>query len=255
MRLHARQRPSAPAHVQQLARMQAGSTLRRSAAGTRATPGTSASSGACTHSQASTTDSNRSCHSLRWSPARRAPAWEAAAAASSAPDSWRAQRVVILGSGAFGLEAMEAANRAGAASITLVMRRRDRCARPHPALPLEGGRPPPPPFPLLPSQRPPDGLRRWIVPYSEQFRFIWLSSWPLVPKRMWAAWINKWLAEKYSEAGIQHVQPEPGSACNFTGQCNDAFFQLPLQVVPPAPAPCTGRAAAAQRLRLARRAG
>ena len=36
--------------------------------------------------------------------------------------------MVILGSGAFGLEAMEAADRAGAASITLVMRERDRSA-------------------------------------------------------------------------------------------------------------------------------
>ena len=38
------------------------------------------------------------------------------------------QDVVILGSGAFGLEAMEAADRAGAASITLVMRERNRRA-------------------------------------------------------------------------------------------------------------------------------
>lgn len=38
------------------------------------------------------------------------------------------QDVVILGSGAFGLEAMEAAQRAGAKSITLVTRDRDRWA-------------------------------------------------------------------------------------------------------------------------------
>ena len=38
------------------------------------------------------------------------------------------QDVVILGSGAFGLEAMEAAQRSGAKSITLVTRDRDRSA-------------------------------------------------------------------------------------------------------------------------------
>ena len=36
------------------------------------------------------------------------------------------QDVVILGTGAFALEAMEAANRAGANSITLITRPRDR---------------------------------------------------------------------------------------------------------------------------------
>ena len=35
---------------------------------------------------------------------------------------------MILGSGAFGLEAMEAADRAGAASITLIVHERDRHA-------------------------------------------------------------------------------------------------------------------------------
>lgn len=39
------------------------------------------------------------------------------------------QDVVILGTGAFGLEAMEAANRAGAKSIALITRPRDRCCQ------------------------------------------------------------------------------------------------------------------------------
>ena len=73
-------------------------------------------------------------------------------------------------------------------------------------------------------------LCRWIVPYSEQFKFIWLSHVPFVSKRTSATWINAWLASLYAKAGIEHVQPEEGSDCNFTGQCNDAFFRLPLQV-------------------------
>ena len=40
----------------------------------------------------------------------------------------RAQDVVILGTGAFALEAMEAAHRAHARSITLITRARDRCS-------------------------------------------------------------------------------------------------------------------------------
>ena len=39
-----------------------------------------------------------------------------------------AQDVVILGTGAFALEAMEAAHRARAKSITLITRARDRCS-------------------------------------------------------------------------------------------------------------------------------
>ena len=33
-------------------------------------------------------------------------------------------------------------------------------------------------------------------------------------------------------AGIQNMSPQPGSAHNFTGQCNDAFFRLAKQVMP-----------------------
>ena len=71
---------------------------------------------------------------------------------------------------------------------------------------------------------------RWIIPYSEQFKFIMLSHTPLLPKRVTAAWINSWLTSTYRRAGIQHVRPAPGSACNFTGQCNDAFFKLAKRV-------------------------
>ena len=68
--------------------------------------------------------------------------------------------------------------------------------------------------------------RRWIIPYSEQFKFIMLSHVPFLPKRVTARWINSWLESTYRRAGINHVRPLRGSACNFTGQCNDAFFRL-----------------------------
>ena len=127
---------------------------------------------------------------------------------------------MILGSGAFGLEAMEAACRSGAGSITVVMRKRDRCGLPSCSA-AEAGQ----------------GMRqgcacRWIVPYSEQFKFIMLSHTPFLSKRTTATWINAWLASTYKAAGIEHVAPEKGTACNFTGQCNDAFFRLPKQVLP-----------------------
>lgn len=67
---------------------------------------------------------------------------------------------------------------------------------------------------------------RWIVPYAKQFKFICLSHIPFMPRsfRCWAT--NRWLKSVYTQAGIENMSPKPGSAHNFTGQCNDAFFQL-----------------------------
>ncbi|CAK0786243.1 hypothetical protein CVIRNUC_009456 [Coccomyxa viridis] len=103
--------------------------------------------------------------------------------------------VVILGTGAFALEAMEAADRGDARSITLIARPRDR----------------------------------WIIPYSQQFKFVFLATGPFTPRWL-ACWlINVWMGALYRRAGIAHMQPAFGSAHNFTGQCNDALFQLALQ--------------------------
>ena len=70
------------------------------------------------------------------------------------------------------------------------------------------------------------GCCRWIVPYAKQFKFICLSHIPFMPRsfRCWAT--NRWLKSVYAQAGIEKMSPQPGSAHNFTGQCNDAFFQL-----------------------------
>ncbi|KAK9918953.1 hypothetical protein WJX75_008278 [Coccomyxa subellipsoidea] len=106
------------------------------------------------------------------------------------------QDVVILGTGAFALEAMEAAHRAGAKSITLLTRPRDR----------------------------------WIMPYSQQFKFVFLATNPFMPRWL-ACWlINNWMTSLYRKCGIGFMGPVKGSDYNFTGQCNDAFFQLALRV-------------------------
>ncbi|KAK9864767.1 hypothetical protein WJX84_008370 [Apatococcus fuscideae] len=105
------------------------------------------------------------------------------------------KHVVILGTGAFGLEALEAADRAGAKSITMISRERDR----------------------------------WIVPYAKQFKFICYSHIPFMP-RSFRCWLtNRWLKSVYALAGVESMSPQPGSAHNFTGQCNDAFFRLAKQ--------------------------
>ena len=72
-------------------------------------------------------------------------------------------------------------------------------------------------------------VRRWIIPYSQQFKFVFLATGPFTPRWL-ACWlINVWMGALYRRAGIAHMQPAFGSAHNFTGQCNDALFQLALQ--------------------------
>ncbi len=73
---------------------------------------------------------------------------------------------------------------------------------------------------------------RWIIPYSEQFKFVALATGPLTPRWL-ACWlVNSWMAALYRRCGIAHMAPVYGSNHRFTGQCNDAFFQLAKQVTP-----------------------
>ena len=68
--------------------------------------------------------------------------------------------------------------------------------------------------------------RRWIIPYSQQFKFVFLATGPLTPRWL-ACWlVNSWAAALYKACGIAHMAPAFGSNHNFTGQCNDAFFRL-----------------------------
>lgn len=68
------------------------------------------------------------------------------------------------------------------------------------------------------------------MPYSQQFKFVFLATNPFMPRWL-ACWlINSWMTSLYKRCGIVFMGPAQGSAFNFTGQCNDAFFQLALQV-------------------------
>ena len=72
------------------------------------------------------------------------------------------------------------------------------------------------------------------MPYSQQFKFVFLATNPLCPRWL-ACWaINSWMTALYAKCGIAGMGPATGSEHNFTGQCNDAFFQLAHQVS------CTG---------------
>ena len=71
---------------------------------------------------------------------------------------------------------------------------------------------------------------RWIIPYSEQFKFVFLATGPFTPRWL-ACWlVNSWMTKLYKKCGMSHIAPAYGSSHNFTGQCNDAFFQLAKQV-------------------------
>lgn len=68
------------------------------------------------------------------------------------------------------------------------------------------------------------------MPYSQQFKFVFLATNPFMPRWL-ACWlINSWMTSLYKRCGIAFMGPAQGSAFNFTGQCNDAFFQLAVQV-------------------------
>ena len=68
------------------------------------------------------------------------------------------------------------------------------------------------------------------MPYSQQFKFVFLATNPFMPRWL-ACWlINSWMTSLYKKCGIASMGPAKGSEFNFTGQCNDAFFQLAVQV-------------------------
>jgi hypothetical protein len=105
------------------------------------------------------------------------------------------KRVVILGSGSFAAEALEAAERSGAEHITIV------------------GRP----------------RYRWILPFSRQYTISTFANAPLVPWS-WKSKLALWYLRKYFYApcGISHWSPQTYKAeeMEFSGQCNDGYFRL-----------------------------
>ena len=72
-------------------------------------------------------------------------------------------------------------------------------------------------------------MTRWIVPYSEQFKFIVLSHCPFLPRNVRCWLMESWLSGVYRKAGLQHMAPPKTTPQLFTGQCNDAFFQYARQ--------------------------
>ena len=111
---------------------------------------------------------------------------------------WSPQRVVVLGSGAFGLEAAEAAVAAGAASVTILCR---------------------------------PGRDRWVAPFSRQLALAAAASCPLLAsapclRRPVAAALNAWLRALYASCGLACVAPDPAGPLLFTGQCHDGWFRL-----------------------------
>ncbi len=68
------------------------------------------------------------------------------------------------------------------------------------------------------------------MPYSQQFKFVFLATNPLCPRWL-ACWaVNSGMRALYAKCGIACMGPATGSEHSFTGQCNDAFFQLAHQV-------------------------
>ena len=111
---------------------------------------------------------------------------------------WSPQRVVVLGSGAFGLEAAEAAVAAGAASVTILCR---------------------------------PGRDRWVAPFSRQLALAAAASCPLLAsapclRRPVAAALNAWLRALHASCGLACVAPDPAGPLLFTGQCHDGWFRL-----------------------------
>jgi hypothetical protein len=113
------------------------------------------------------------------------------------------QRVLVLGSGAFALEAAEAAAASGAAAITLVCR---------------------------------PGRDRWVAPFSRQLAIAAAAA---CPAAGWAclglgravhaglaAALNAWLARLYAACGLAALAPRPSGPRLFSGQCHDGWFRL-----------------------------
>jgi len=72
---------------------------------------------------------------------------------------------------------------------------------------------------------------RWIVPYSEQFRFIVLCHCPFLPRKARCKLMESWLHSRYRSSRMEHMVPSVSTPQNFTGQCNDAFFQYAKEVM------------------------
>lgn len=105
------------------------------------------------------------------------------------------KRVVVMGSGSFAAEAIEAAERSGAEHITVV------------------GRP----------------RYRWILPFSRQYTISVLAQMPLVPWSLKTQVALKYLRERfYKPCGLSHWAPQSNkpSEMDFSGQCNDGYFRL-----------------------------
>lgn len=107
------------------------------------------------------------------------------------------KEVVILGSGAFAAEAMEAADRSGAKHITILGRSR----------------------------------YRWMLPFSRQYTITSFANAPLIPwsvKYRLALWYLRTFF--YKPCGLQHWAPSGRpEQMDFSGQCNDAYFRLAHQ--------------------------
>lgn len=154
------------------------------------------------------------------------------AAAARGADSPLADRatvarraVVILGSGAFALEAAHRAVVGGAASVTVLCRKHEQCARGGGG--GGGGRrgarargAPRAPHTAPPSPQPSPS---WIVPFSRSIGFALLLTAPL-PRPWLAAAARRAAARHYRRAGIAHLAPDPGSAQAYKGQASDAWF-------------------------------
>ncbi|KAL4419583.1 hypothetical protein ABPG77_004832 [Micractinium sp. CCAP 211/92] len=105
------------------------------------------------------------------------------------------KEVVVMGTGAFALEAAEAAARRGAKHVTLISRPRTR----------------------------------WVIPFSRQFTCTLLSNpMPLLPWCIKARLTQWWLRKFWFEpVGLGHMAPTgPLQEQDWGGQCSDALFRL-----------------------------
>lgn len=104
------------------------------------------------------------------------------------------KNVVIMGTGSFALEAMEAAGRNNAKHITLVSRPR----------------------------------KRWVMPFSRQHTLTALSFMPLVPWALKVKFVQWWLKKFFfNPVGLGNMPPTgPLDEQDWAGQCNDGIFRL-----------------------------
>ncbi|PRW20755.1 FAD NAD(P)-binding domain-containing [Chlorella sorokiniana] len=104
------------------------------------------------------------------------------------------KNVVIMGTGSFALEALEAAGRNNAKHITLVSRPR----------------------------------KRWICPFSRQYTVTAMCFAPFLPWNLKIKFVHWYLRRKYyNPVGLKHMPPT-GELYeqDWSGQCNDGLFRL-----------------------------